>query len=132
MFYWRNKVTYILDALGVTDKHHIFIFGWTIPLSCVLNWSTFFVQLGGRFPTNTVRFNLIRSSAMFFTVFLCLTDRSSGVVSSVTSGRLRLTFFALVCPSSSAFCRALSLWISTLKINFHVFSITFSVVIAFF
>ncbi len=31
VFCWRNKVTYILDALGVTDKHHIFFFGWTIP-----------------------------------------------------------------------------------------------------
>ncbi len=33
MFSWRNKVTYILDALGVTDKHHIIIFEWTIPLT---------------------------------------------------------------------------------------------------
>ncbi len=36
IFYWRNKVTYILDALRVTDKHHIIIFGWTIPLRIII------------------------------------------------------------------------------------------------
>lgn len=69
------------------------------------DWSTFFEQLAGRFPTNTVRFSLIRSSALFL-FFLRLPGRSS----SSSSGRLRLTFFALVRPSSSAFCSALSLW----------------------
>ncbi len=29
------KIAYILNALGVSDKHQIFIFGWTISLSLI-------------------------------------------------------------------------------------------------
>lgn len=75
-------------------------------------WSTFFLQLVGKFPTNTVLFSLILSSAKFrwtLRLFVGCSSSSTSLLWSI-SGALRLIFFGLICTSSlSALFRAPSL-----------------------
>lgn len=75
------------------------------------NSVTFFVQLTGRLPTNTVLFSLILSSALFQVTLRRFAVSSP---SSFVSGALRFAFFGRFSSSaSSAFCKASSLEIDT-------------------